>query len=325
MGILSIRDLVVEYQRRDGRTFQAVSGVSLDIDPGRVLGIVGESGCGKSTLAKAALGLVPTAAGQIVFDGQTVEPLKRGSRPAHLRKLQMVFQDPSSSLNPRRTVGDQIADGLRMIGRRPTADAIGELLERVGLPGDAQQRRPHQFSGGQRQRIALARALSVEPSVIVADEPISALDASAQARIANLLVELATEVGVAIVFISHDLAIVKHIAHDVGVMYLGRLVEIGDAQSIWNAPQHPYTRSLLDAMLTADGAGTLPEPLRGEVPDPADPPSGCPFHTRCPAAFERCPIAMPALLAREGSSAACWLLDEPLAEEGTLRAADPLS
>jgi oligopeptide/dipeptide ABC transporter ATP-binding protein len=316
MGILSICDLVVQYQRRDGRTFQAVSGVSLDIDPGRVLGIVGESGCGKSTLAKAALGLVPTAAGEIVFDGHSVEPLKRGSRPAHLRKLQMVFQDPSSSLNPRRTVGDQIADGLRMIGRRPTADAVGELLERVGLPGAVQRQRPHQFSGGQRQRIALARALSVEPSVIVADEPISALDASAQARIANLLVELAGELGVAIVFISHDLAIVKHIAHDVAVMYLGRLVEIGDAQSIWNAPQHPYTRSLLDAMLTADGVGALPEPLRGEVPDPADPPSGCPFHTRCPAAFERCPTAMPALLERDGSSAACWLLDEPLSAAG---------
>jgi peptide/nickel transport system ATP-binding protein len=220
----------------------------------------------------------------------------------------MVFQNPYSSLNPRRKIGTQIADGLSSSANGNRKVRVQELIERVGLPANAINRFPYQFSGGQRQRVAIARALAADPSVIVLDEPLSSLDASAQAQIANLLVDFTRDLGVGLLLISHDLAIVRHVADDVSVMYLGRMVEIGPTDALWEAPAHPYTEALTAAVPRADGAGVLPEALPGEVPDPAHPPSGCRFHPRCPYAFDRCPVEEPALLGlTAGRSAACWL------------------
>lgn len=228
----------------------------------------------------------------------------------------MVFQDPNSSLNGRRKVGDQISDGLELasgVPQRQRKARIGELLEMVGLEAKVASRYPHEFSGGQRQRICIARALSADPSVIIADEPISALDASAQAQISNLLLELTRELNVGLLFISHDLAIVRHIADVVNVMYLGRVAEVGDTASIWSAPLHPYSEALIGAVLHADGSAEMPEPLPGDVPDPADPPPGCRFQTRCPEVMDRCCIDEPTLLPAPGAGddrqVACWLHD----------------
>ena len=312
MSLLALSDVEVTYERRDREPLRAVAGVSLTVEPGQIVGLVGESGCGKSTLAKAVVGLVPTSAGRIVFEGHEVTPLTRRARPRDLVRLQMVFQNPFSSLNPRRTIGTQLTEAALASGasRRVGRDRVGELLERVGLSASVASRYPHQFSGGQRQRIAVARALAAEPSVIVLDEPLSSLDASAQAQLANVLVELARTLEIGLLLISHDLAIVRYAADTISVMYLGRIVEDGQAEQTWETPLHPYTEALIGAVPNADGEGTLPLALPGEVPDPARPPEGCRFHPRCPYRFDRCSVEEPALLQLDdGREAACWLHD----------------
>jgi oligopeptide/dipeptide ABC transporter ATP-binding protein len=305
MNALELRDVVVDYHGRGGRV-RAVAGASLTVERGRIVGLVGESGCGKSTLARAAVGLVATTSGTVTFEGRPVTALRRRARPAELVRLQLVFQNPYSSLNPRRTIGSQLADGMAARGAREAR--VRELLELVGLPANAVGRYPHEFSGGQRQRMAVARALAADPSVIVLDEPLASLDASAQAQLANLLKRLSRELDVGLLLISHDLAIVRHVADDVSVMYLGRMVETAPTAPLWERPAHPYTEALTAAVPRADGAGLLPESLPGEVPDPAHPPSGCRFHPRCPYAFDRCPVEEPPLMQLTGGrSAACWL------------------
>ena len=314
--LLEARDLVKHFTvrgtafRGGGEVVHAVDGVSLDVRSGETLGVVGESGCGKSSLARAAVGLVAPTAGHVRFEGRDVTALTRRARPQALTRLQLVFQNPYSSLNPRRKIGDQIADGLPddASGRSGRARRVGELLERVGLSAGAAQRFPSQFSGGQRQRIAIARALAADPSLIVLDEPLASLDASAQAQVANLLVQLSRELSLGLLLISHDLAIVRHTADVVSVMYLGRIVETGQTREVWSAPLHPYTEALIAAVPHADGEGTLPLALPGEVPDPAQPPPGCRFHPRCPYSFDRCESEHPSLVAIAGERrAACWL------------------
>jgi peptide/nickel transport system ATP-binding protein len=299
MSVLELRDVHVEYRRRGAPPVRAVAGVSLALEPGKVSGLVGESGCGKSTLARAATGLVPLSSGEVLFEGRPVSALSRlRRRPQQELGLQMVFQDPYSSLNPRRRVRDQIGDSLRVAGVPQDAWSmrVEELLDQVGLPASAAADYPHEFSGGQRQRLCIARVLAVEPRAIVADEPISALDASTQASVAKLLLRLSRELGVSILFISHDLSIVREIADDVTVMYLGRVVERAPAARLWERPQHPYSEALIGAVPRADGTGRLPVFLEGEVPDPASPPSGCRFHPRCPIAVGRCSSEDPALV-----------------------------
>jgi len=311
MSALELRDVVVDYERRGGERVRAVAGASLDVEPGQIVGLVGESGCGKSTLARAAVGLVATTSGSVVFEGHEVTALRRRARPGELARLQLVFQNPYSSLNPRRKVGAQLGDALQTLGVVPPAERparVRELCALVGLPPGAVDRFPHEFSGGQRQRIAVARTLAAEPSVLVLDEPLASLDASAQAQLANLLVSLARELELGLLLISHDLAIVRHVADEVFVMYLGRMVETGPTRELWEQPLHPYTESLIAAIPRPDGNGFLPTALPGEVPDPGHPPSGCRFHPRCPYAFDRCPAEEPPLVAvAAGREAACWL------------------
>lgn len=321
VSVLELRDVVVDYQRRHLPPVRAVAGVDLTLERGEILGLVGESGCGKSTLGRATVGLLAPTSGTILFEGQPVSPVGRSARPARERRLQMVFQDPTSSLNGRRRVGAQILDGISLGSERAdlsdsaATSRVSELLEMVGMPASAAARFPHEFSGGQRQRICIARALAADPSVIVADEPISALDASAQAQIANLLRELARELNVGLLFISHDLAIVRHAADRVAVMYLGRIAETGTTSAVWREPLHPYSTALIGAVLHADGSGELPAALPGDIPDPADPPTGCRFQTRCPEVMDRCRVEEPTLIAPEGRTdvvtdgrqVACWL------------------
>jgi oligopeptide/dipeptide ABC transporter ATP-binding protein len=309
VSLLEVRDLEVTYQRSDAPPLRAVAGVDLGVERGQVVGLVGETGCGKSTLARAAVGLVRPSGGEVRFDGRRVAPLGRRARPRDLVRLQMVFQDPFGSLNPRRRVGEQVADGLPGRDGRRRRRAT-ELLEQVGLPAAAARRFPHEFSGGQRQRVAIARALAAGPSLIVADEPISALDASAQAQIANLLLSLSRELDMGLLFISHDLAIVRQVADTVAVMYLGKVVETGPTGQVWSRPAHPYTEALIGAVPPPDGAGRLPAALPGEVPDPSRPPAGCRFRPRCPHAFDRCLEAPPLLGLAGGRRAACWLQRE---------------
>ncbi|MGN6090537.1 MAG: ABC transporter ATP-binding protein [Actinomycetales bacterium] len=313
MSLLSVRSVTVEYQRRGRPPLRAVDGVSLDVGRGEIVGLVGESGCGKSTFGRAIVGLQPVTGGEVHFDGHPVAPLGRRMRPRPLRGLQMVFQDPYGSLNPRRRVGDQVADGLVLGGvdRGSARREVSDLLTRVGLPPEAAGRFPHEFSGGQRQRIAIARTLAARPAAIVADEPISALDASAQAQVANLLVSLVREMNMGMVFISHDLSVVRQIADRTAVMYLGRIVELGDTEGVWTTPVHPYSAALMSAVPRADGAGILPLDLPGDVPDPSRPPTGCRFHPRCPLAEARCSHQDPALVQLNGPrQAACVLHSE---------------
>jgi len=271
------------------RRLRAVDGVDLAIAPGETLGIVGESGCGKSTLARLMLRLLPPSAGRILLLGEDVTDLpERAMRPRR-RHLQAVFQDPVSSLNPRLTVRDIIAEPLRALAiPRPAMDSrVREMLDLVGLPADAAARYPHAFSGGQRQRIAIARALAGEPKILICDEATSALDVSVQAQILNLLSELQSRFGLAVVFVSHNLGAIRHVSHRVAVMYLGRIVELGPEAAIFDTPAHPYTHALLAAVPEIDV--TAPDtPLAGEVPSPLDRPSGCHFQPRCPRAQPRC-------------------------------------
>ena len=312
MSLLDLSDVEVEYRVRGGPPVRAVAGASVSVAEGQIVGLVGESGCGKSSLARAAVGLVPLAAGEVLFEGQPLPPLQRRARTRWESRVQMVFQNPYASLNPRRTIGAQLGDGLALAGVDSSARRVraSELLEEVGLPGAAVGRYPHQFSGGQRQRIAIARALAADPSVIVLDEPLSSLDASAQAQIANLLVRLARDRRLGLLLISHDLGIVHHVADAVSVMYLGLVVESGPTREVWDAPKHPYTEALIAAIPRADGAGHMPDALPGEVPDPARPPEGCRFHPRCPYVFDRCTAEIPPRYpVGAGREAACFLRD----------------
>ena len=310
MSLLSLRNVHVHFNTPNG-VVRAVSGVSLDLAVGETLGLVGESGCGKSTLGKAIMKLVPIAGGEILIEGVDIAPLDRKQLVDMRRKVQMIFQDPYGSLNPRSTVGRSVAQPLALAGWKPDAMAerVETLLRWVGLPSDAKQRYPHEFSGGQRQRIGIARALALSPKLIICDEPVSALDVSVRAQVINLLEDLKGEFGVSYLFISHDLSVVEHIADRVAVMYLGMLVETGGRDQIWRHPQHPYTKALLAAAPIADPkiARTRQRTvLQGELPSPLDPPAGCPFHSRCPIAQDRCRIDKPALRSVGGGAlAAC--------------------
>jgi oligopeptide/dipeptide ABC transporter ATP-binding protein len=298
--------------RRSAGTVFAVDGVSFEVGQGETLSLVGESGCGKSTLARTAMRLIEPTSGTIRLEGQDVTRLSRREMQPYRRELQMIFQDPFSSLNPRMKAGDIVGEPLKVHGLSHGADArerVSALFEQVGLRPTQMQSFPHEFSGGQRQRISIARALALSPKLIIADEPVSALDVSIQAQVINLLMDLQQRRGLSYLLVAHDLAVVEHISHRVAVMYLGKIVEQAEKRNVFDTPLHPYTQALLSAV-------PLPNPkvkrekriLQGDVPSPMNPPSGCPFHTRCPNAFEPCKSVAPAF--REvapGHEAACHL------------------
>jgi oligopeptide/dipeptide ABC transporter ATP-binding protein len=278
---------------------RAIDGVDLTVYPGETLGVVGESGCGKSTLGRLILRLLEPTAGEVLFDGEDLQALHRKALRQKRREMQIVFQDPFGSLNPRMRVGKIIGEGFEIHNLARGAEQrrrVTELLERVGLQADAYERYPHEFSGGQRQRIGIARALAVRPRLIVADEPVSALDVSIQAQIINLMQDLQDEMGLAYVFIAHDLRVVEHISHRVAIMYLGKIVELADSEELYRNPRHPYTRALLSAVPVPDPqAGRTRMILAGDVPSPIHPPAGCAFHPRCPFVEERCRLTEPPL------------------------------
>jgi len=295
---------------RAAPVLRAVDGVSLTVHRGETLGIVGESGCGKSTLARCLVRLHEPDEGAIRLEGQDVLALTGPARRAYNRRVQMVFQDPYGSLNPRLRVGDALAEALavhRVVERAAVPGRVQALLDLVHLPQDAGGRYPHEFSGGQRQRVGIARALAVEPAVIIADEPVSALDVSVQAQIVNLLLELQDRLGLALLFITHDLRLVRHIAHRTAVMYLGKIVETGPTEALFATPRHPYTRALIEAVpQIAPGGRHRDAAVRGELPSAIAPPPGCPFHPRCPIAEPRCSTVPPALVPRDAGGALTW-------------------
>ncbi len=316
--VLEVRNLKKHFPVAGGifsrtkQTVKAVDGVSLTIGPRETLGLVGESGCGKSTAGRLILRLIEPTEGEISLDGKRIDGLTRGQMRAERRGLQVVFQDPYSSLNPRMRAVDIVAEPLRnfeSLGRDELQTRVAALFSKVGLRPDQLSRFPHEFSGGQRQRLVIARALALNPKVIVCDEPVSALDVSVQAQVINLLIDLQNEFGLSYLFIAHDLAVVKHISHRVAVMYLGRIVELATKAALFSEPLHPYTEALLSAV-------PVPDPtiqskriiLNGDVPSPIKPPTGCHFHTRCPIAEARCRVETPALRElRPGHFAACHL------------------
>jgi len=312
--LLAVRDLRVHFPIKQGLVMErtvgavrAVDGVDLDIERGETLGLVGESGCGKTTVGRAILRLVEPTSGSIVFDGRDITHLKGEALRQMRRRMQTIFQDPFSSLDPRQSVARIVAEPMRVHGlasRAEVQDRVRELLETVGLPAEAGSRYPHEFSGGQRQRIGIARALGLNPDLIVADEPVSALDVSIRAQVLNLLEELQDRFSLTYLFVSHDLAVVRHISDRIAVMYLGTIVEVASADSLYEQPLHPYTLALLSAI-------PIPDPvveqrrrrilLAGDLPSPADPPTGCRFHTRCPFRRpERCHDEIPALREIDG-------------------------
>jgi peptide/nickel transport system ATP-binding protein len=301
------------FLKRNASRVYAVDGVSFEIARGETLSLVGESGCGKSTVGRAILRLFDITAGQVVLDGERIDALSPDRLRPMRRRVQVVFQDPFSSLNPRLRVRDILAEPIRNFGLAKSSTELDSkivaLMDTVRLPRDALDRRPHEFSGGQRQRICIARALAAEPDLIVCDEAVSALDVSVKAQIVNLLQDLQREFGLALLFISHDLAIVEHMTHRVAVMYLGKIVEMAPRQQIFASPRHPYTKALLSAVPVPDPtARRNPIILKGDVPSPINPPSGCRFHTRCPYVFDRCRTEEPELRqAAEGQWAACHL------------------
>ena len=296
--LLRVDELAKHFASRGGKgVVRAVDGVSFTVKRGETLGIVGESGCGKSTLARTVLRLVEPTAGRIEFDGTDLRALDHRALRAMRREMQIVLQDPYASLDPRLKVGAIVAEPLeihRVGDRASRKKAVLELLDTVGLEADAAERYPHEFSGGQRQRIGVARALALRPKIIIADEPVSALDVSIRSQILNLLVELKRQFSLSYIFISHDLAVVEHVSDTVAVMYLGRIVETASADDLFARPSHPYTEALLSAVPRPDverRAGRIV--LEGEMPDPESPPSGCPFHPRCPKAMDICRTTVP--------------------------------
>lgn len=320
--ILKVKGLKVHFPVSGGflakkQVVKAVDGVDFEIAPGETFGLVGESGCGKSTTGRALVKIYDPTEGQVIFEGEDITKIKGAELKEFRRDMQMIFQDPYASLNPRMTVGEIIREPMDIHGVYDTKEErekrVRELLEIVGLKPDHIRRYPHEFSGGQRQRIGIARTLALNPKFIVCDEPISALDVSIQAQVINLLEKIQNEMGIAYLFIAHDLSMVKHISDRIGVMYLGNMVEIGDADDIYHEPLHPYTQALLSSV-------PIPDPkvarnkkrivLEGELPSPINPPSGCVFRTRCPKATERCAQEKPALKTVGNRQVACFLYEK---------------
>jgi peptide/nickel transport system ATP-binding protein len=302
-------------ERKPRQFVHAVDDVSFAIERGRTLALVGESGCGKSTVARLLVGLYAPTRGSVTFDGQPTDASRPGAEVRRLRRrMQMIFQDPYASLNPRWRVQDIVAEPLREHGLAEGADAlrgrVAELLRSVGLAAADGEKFPHQFSGGQRQRISIARALATQPEFLVCDEPTSALDVSVQAQVLNIMKDLQGSFGLTYLFISHNLAVVRHVADSVGVMYLGRLVEVAAKADLFARPRHPYTRMLLDAIPDVHMSGRSRTPVQGEVPNPLAPPSGCAFHPRCPHANARCSSQRPVLTPLHGIQVACHAVEE---------------
>lgn len=302
-------------ERRPRQFVQAVDGLDFTILRGHTLALVGESGCGKSTVARMVVGLMKPSQGEVSFDGQAVhQTLRSGQALALRRRVQMIFQDPYSSLNPRWRVGDIVAEPLRehalVTEAAEVAHRVGDLLASVGLSGNDGLKFPHQFSGGQRQRISIARALATQPDFLVCDEPTSALDVSVQAQVLNLMKDLQQTRQLTYLFISHNLAVVHHMADDVGVMYLGRMVELAPKAELFRLPRHPYTRMLLDAIPDVHSRGRVRPPVLGEVPNPVSPPSGCAFHPRCPLALARCRTERPMMFWQGAGQVACHAVAE---------------
>ncbi len=297
-ALLELEEVIKHFPvKGKGTVVHAVNGVTLSLRRGETLGIVGESGCGKSTLGRLALRLIEADRGRISFEGEDLRALPPRALRARRREMQMVFQDPYASLDPRQSITDILAEPLKIHGLGPGArrrERVRRLIEQVGLPPDAERRYPHEFSGGQRQRIGIARAIALEPKLIVADEPVSALDVSIRSQILNLLVDLKRVLGLSYIFISHDLAVVEYISDRVAVMYLGHIVETGTAADLYAAPLHPYTQALISAILEPNPDRPRQRVvLGGDVPNPEHPPSGCPFHPRCPKAMPVCSAEMP--------------------------------
>ncbi|UOF91209.1 ATP-binding cassette domain-containing protein [Fodinisporobacter ferrooxydans] len=310
MELLQLRNIKKHFKVRKS-IVRAVDGITFSISKGETLGLVGESGCGKSTTGRLILGLNPITDGEILYRNENVLRIKGQSAKRYRRNVQMVFQDPYASLDPRMNIEDLIAEGIDihgLAGGRERRERVLDLALRVGLKKDHLSRYPHEFSGGQRQRIGIARALAVQPELIIADEPISALDVSIQAQVMTLLQSLQEEFGLTYIFISHDLTMVQYISDRVGVMYLGKLVEYGDCEEIYNYPQHPYTKALLSAIPIL-GEKRERVRLSGDVPSPANIPSGCRFHTRCPFATDRCREEEPILKGGESHLVACHLIE----------------
>ncbi|RVM20694.1 ABC transporter ATP-binding protein [Sinorhizobium meliloti] len=311
MPLISASNLKTHYKTRDG-LLRSVDGVDLVVERGETVGLVGESGCGKSTLGKTLLRLVDPTAGRIEFKGQDITALDQGRLRNVRKSIQMIFQDPFASLNPRHTIGEILEAPLivHKAGSPPERRrTVASIVAKVGLPADAINRYPHEFSGGQRQRIGIARALLLNPELIVCDEPVSALDLSIQAQILNLLVEMKKEFGLSYLFISHDLSVVRYFCDRVLVMYLGRVVESADNETLWSDPRHPYTRALM-AAVPDPSRPRQAAPLGGELPSPSNIPPGCRFHTRCPLATELCRVAEPEFRAiKPGHRVACHVAD----------------
>ncbi|MBS7699635.1 MULTISPECIES: oligopeptide/dipeptide ABC transporter ATP-binding protein [unclassified Chelatococcus] len=321
--LLSVRDLKVHFRVRDGRNgvVKAVDGISFDVPVGRTVALVGESGCGKSTTAYGIIGLEPVTSGSVIFDGREIAQLDRKARRALATDMQIVFQDPSAALNPKMTIGESIAEPLIVQGwrKRDWQKRVMELLDRVGLPAAYAERTPNALSGGQRQRVVIARALALSPKLLVLDEPVSALDVSIRSQILNLLMVLQKELGLAYLFISHDLSVVRHIADEVIVMYLGTVAERGETGILFDHPCHPYTEALISAI-------PLPDPraqrareriiLKGDLPSPFNPPAGCPFVSRCPIRIEPCDTIRPTLQPVESGTEAACIVRAPAAAAG---------
>lgn len=315
--LLEVKDLKMHFQVGRKAIVKAVDGISFDVMEGETFGLVGESGCGKSTLGRSIVRIYTPTSGKIIFDGKDITKTPNSKLKEYRKEMQMVFQDPYASLNPRLTVGEIIKEPMDIHNIYKTNEEkiqrVQELLELVGLKPDHIQRYPHEFSGGQRQRIGIARTLALNPKFIVCDEPISALDVSIQAQIINLLEEIQQKTGVAYLFIAHDLSMVKHISHRIGVMYLGKMVEVGDSDELYKNPLHPYSQALLSSVPVPDPVVAKAKKriiLEGELPSPLNPPTGCGFRTRCPYATERCAKEVPPLYTVGSRQVACLLYEK---------------